>query len=126
MPPHDIATRAQALTLKLLGVSNQDIQRLTGIHPRTVHNIMDRAIERGLDLNNPTILEIHVRDGPRPGRPKKKREQLKEQLVEQSTAVEEREHRPLIALPSASRRRSNLISTPLVNAFTNVGVVILL
>ncbi|KAL7925781.1 hypothetical protein ACQKWADRAFT_282970 [Trichoderma austrokoningii] len=95
MPPHDIATRAQALTLKLLGVSNQDIQRLTGIHPRTVHNIMDRAIERGLDLNNPTILEMHVRDGPRPGRPKKKKKQ-----PEENTVVEE--HRPLIALPSAS------------------------
>lgn len=105
MPAHDIATRAQALTLKLLGVSNQDIQRLTGIHPRTVHNIMDRAIERGLDLNNPTILEIHVRDGPRPGRPKKKREELKEQLVEQGTVAGE--HRPLIALPSASRGHSN-------------------
>lgn len=75
MPPHDMATRAQALALKLVGVSNQDIQRLTGIHPRTVHNIMDRAIERGLDLSHPVILDIHVRDGPRLGRPKKKRGQ---------------------------------------------------
>lgn len=123
MPPHDIATRAQALTLKLLGVSNQDIQRLTGIHPRTVHNIMDRAIERGLDLNNPTILEIHVRDGPRPGRPKKKREQLKEQLVEQVTVAGE--HRPLIALPSASRGHSNLTTcAPLVVAITDLEIVI--
>lgn len=102
MPPHDIATRAQALTLKLLGVSNQDIQRLTGIHPRTVHNIMDRAIERGLDLNNPVILEVHVRDGPRPGRPKKKREQL----VEQNTVVGE--HRSLIALPSVGMRNCQI------------------
>jgi transposase len=86
MPPHDIATRAQALALKLVGVSNQDIQRLTGIHPRTVHNIMDRAIERGLDLNHPIILEIHVRDGPRTGRPKKRDKQPRERST---NAVEE-------------------------------------
>ncbi|KAH6605299.1 hypothetical protein Trco_007006 [Trichoderma cornu-damae] len=91
MPPHDMATRAQALALKLIGVSNQDIQRLTGIHPRTVHNIMDRAIERGLDLNHPVILDVHVRDGPRLGRPKKKNHQSAKQ---NTNAAEERTRTP--------------------------------
>lgn len=47
------------------------MQQITGIHPRTVLSILDRAVERGLDLTKPVILDIHVQDAPRPGRPAK-------------------------------------------------------
>lgn len=74
MPHHDIATRAQALTLKLiLQLDNEQIEAITGLKPRTVANIVDKAIERGFDPHSspPVIRDIHVCDGPRPGRPSK-------------------------------------------------------
>jgi transposase len=57
---YDTATRAQALTLKLAGFSAEQVQQITGIHPRTVLNILDRAVERGLDLTKPVILDIYI------------------------------------------------------------------
>ncbi|KAI1757860.1 hypothetical protein F4782DRAFT_475427 [Xylaria castorea] len=75
MPSYDIATRAQALALKIGGRhSNEEIERMTGIKARSINHIVDRAIERGLDLNNPVILDIYVANGPRLGRPSKQAE----------------------------------------------------
>ncbi|KAL7920478.1 hypothetical protein ACQKWADRAFT_157032 [Trichoderma austrokoningii] len=68
---YDIATRAQALTLKLAGFPSDQVQQITGIHPRTVNSILDRAVERGLDLTKPVILDIHLQDASRAGRPPK-------------------------------------------------------
>jgi len=84
MPFYDIATRAQALTLKALGVTNQEIERQTGIKARTVNYIYDRATRRGFDPNaeHPTILDIHVQDAPRSGRPLKQGEKKEEALSE--------------------------------------------
>ncbi|KAI8633014.1 hypothetical protein F5Y19DRAFT_285421 [Xylariaceae sp. FL1651] len=75
MPNYDIATRSQALALKIGGRhSNQEIEQITGIKTRSINRILDNAIERGLDLNKPVILDIHVADAPRPGRPSKQAE----------------------------------------------------
>jgi hypothetical protein len=74
MPHYDIATRAQALTFKLiLQFSNDQIEALTGMKPRTINHLVDRALERGFDpqASPPVILDIHVRDAPRSGRPSK-------------------------------------------------------
>ncbi|KAH8160752.1 hypothetical protein CIB48_g7493 [Xylaria polymorpha] len=82
MPTHELATRAQALALKITDrFSNEEIERMTGINARTVHSIVDRAIERGLDLNNPVILDRHVADAPRPGRPSKQAQARDEIIV---------------------------------------------
>ncbi|KAK1246367.1 hypothetical protein MKX08_000169 [Trichoderma sp. CBMAI-0020] len=78
---YDTATRAQALTLKLAGFSNDQVQQITGIHPRTVLLILDRAVERGLDLAKPVILDIHVQDAPRSGRPSKQAD-VKEDILQ--------------------------------------------
>ena len=81
MPIYEPATRAQALALKISGYcSNEEIERITGIKARSVNNIVDRAIERGLDLNNPIILDRHVANGPRPGRPSKQAKS-KDQII---------------------------------------------
>ena len=74
MPHYDIATRAQALTLKLiLQLDNKQIEAITGLKPRTVASIADKALERGFDptADPPVILDIHVCDAPRSGRPSK-------------------------------------------------------
>ena len=71
MPYYDTATRAQVVAFKSLGLSNQEIEQRTGVKKRTIHSIYNRAIKRGFDLNAeyPTILNTHVEDAPKSGRP---------------------------------------------------------
>lgn len=45
---------------------------MTGISAHTVNQIYDRAVERGWDPSNPKILNKHVEDAPKSGRPSKK------------------------------------------------------
>ena len=72
MPYYDTATRAQALSLKLFGASNDEIRRITGIAPTTLNGIYDRAIERGFNPSESSkILDKHVEDAPKSGRPAK-------------------------------------------------------
>jgi transposase len=76
MPNHpnfDRATRAQVLAYKTIGLSNKRIQELTGIEKDTANGIVRKAIERGFDPNaTPAhILDAHVEDGKRSGRPTK-------------------------------------------------------
>ncbi|KAK4097673.1 hypothetical protein N658DRAFT_478475 [Parathielavia hyrcaniae] len=83
MAHHDNATRAQALTLKLiLQLDNKQIEALTGLNPSTVASIADKALERGFDSHRrpPVILDIHVCDGPRSGRPSKQKDHKDEVL----------------------------------------------
>ncbi|KAI1258590.1 hypothetical protein F5Y18DRAFT_413027 [Xylariaceae sp. FL1019] len=72
MPHHDICTKSVALYLKACDqLSNSEIQQITGIPTRTVHNILDRAIERGYDTKLPgRILFEYVADAPKSGRPR--------------------------------------------------------
>ncbi|KAL2023057.1 hypothetical protein VTK56DRAFT_3967 [Thermocarpiscus australiensis] len=71
---HDIATRAQALTLKLIvQLDNKQVEELTGIKPRTLNDLANRALARGFDPNvsPPIIRDEHVCDAPKTGRPSK-------------------------------------------------------
>ena len=78
-----MATRAQVITLKALGIPNKEIYQRTGIKPRTVNDIYDRAIQRGFDPNaeQSVIRDIHVQTAPRPGRPSKQTEEIKEDIL---------------------------------------------
>lgn len=49
MSRHDIATQAQAITLRLSGIGNEEVFRQTGIEAETVGRLLDRAIARGFD-----------------------------------------------------------------------------
>jgi transposase len=68
---YETATRAQVVALKLAGISNTRILELTGLEKATVNAILRRAIERGLDTKAlpARILDIHVADAKRSGRP---------------------------------------------------------
>ena len=88
MPHHDIATRASALMLRLvLELDNKTIESLTGLKPRTVDLIAQRALERGFDptASPPVILDIHVQDAPRSGRPRNQ-EQDKDEVIQKVRA----------------------------------------
>jgi transposase len=76
---HDMATRAQVVALKALGIPNKEISRQTGVGPRTINTIYDRAIGRGFNPNaeQPVIRDTHVQTAPRSGRPSKQTEEIK-------------------------------------------------
>jgi hypothetical protein len=70
MPSYDTATRAQALTLKLVGFSNLEMESITGIQPRTLDSIHWKAIARGVNASeSKKILDHHIEDGARSRRP---------------------------------------------------------
>ena len=82
MPSYDTATRAQALTLKLAGFSNTEIESITKIQPRTVNAIYNKAITRGLNpAKSKTIFDKHVEDAKRSGRPKKQTKEIIEDVL---------------------------------------------
>ncbi|GME62950.1 hypothetical protein GTA08_BOTSDO00878 [Neofusicoccum parvum] len=70
--PHDIATRVQALTLKVNGFSDKEILEQTGVASRTIRHIYSRARKRGFDPDASKKIELkHIEDGKRTGRPRK-------------------------------------------------------
>jgi hypothetical protein len=72
MPLYDNTTRAQALTLKLAGVSKAKITSITGIKTQNLNLLYQKAISRGLDPSKDAkLLDIHVQDAARSGRLKK-------------------------------------------------------
>jgi len=80
---HDMATRAQVVTLKALGLKNSEIERQTGIQPRTINYIYDQAIQRGFNPNaeQQVVRNNHVQTASRSGRPSKQTEDIKEDIL---------------------------------------------
>lgn len=66
MASHDIATRAQAITLQMSGASHEAIQQQTGLDPNTVDTYLQRAIRRGFNpqAEQPIILDRYLNDQP--------------------------------------------------------------
>jgi hypothetical protein len=72
MPSYDNATRAQALALKLEGISPAKIESITGIQPNTLYYLFKKTKQRGLNpAESHRILDHHIEDGKRSGRPTK-------------------------------------------------------
>ena len=66
--------------MKLVGYSNAEIESITGIQPSTLNALLRKAISRGLNPEeSKKILDRHVEDGKRSGRPTK---QTKETVME--------------------------------------------
>ncbi len=85
---HDVCVRAQVVFLKLvLKFDNGQIENLTGVKTRTIHNLVDKALERGFDPQSspPVVLDEHVSDAPRPGRPRKQ-DDYKDKVLEKVRA----------------------------------------
>jgi O6-methylguanine-DNA--protein-cysteine methyltransferase len=82
MPLYDNTTRAQALILKLAGVSNTEITSITGIKTRNLNVLYQKAISRSLEPSEKAkLLDIHVQDAPRSGRPEKQTDTVKEEVL---------------------------------------------
>ena len=70
---HENAQRAVIVALRALGQETSEISQLTGVAPRTIRNIFQKALERGFDpaARPLEIKDAHIEDGPRTGRPSK-------------------------------------------------------
>jgi hypothetical protein len=71
---YNIATHAQALTLKLIAqFDNKQIEAIPGMKPRSVNKLVNKALERGFNPQGspPIILDKHVYNAPKPSRPSK-------------------------------------------------------
>jgi len=82
-PHYDIATRAQVVTLKAWGATNEQITARTGVPDRTIRSIYTRVKERGFDPNSnpPVVKDDHVADAPRSGRSSKQTEENKQEII---------------------------------------------
>lgn len=70
MPSYCLATRAQALTMRILGLSNSEITKQTGIPERSVQRLAVKAKECGFDPAICTVLkDEYLTDDPRSRRP---------------------------------------------------------
>lgn len=71
-PQYDIATRAQVVALKEVGLSKEKITNITGVSRRQIQYLYAHALERGY---NPAVSKVlkdeYFVDAPRAGRPKK-------------------------------------------------------
>jgi transposase len=86
MPPknrYDIAQRAQAITLLVIGSPYDYITAQTGISKRQVQYYLATAKSRGYNPEVSIILkEEYLQDGIRPGRPRKTSPEQEEALIE--------------------------------------------
>ena len=89
-PSYDIATRAQVVTLKALGFTNQAI--CTKLQLSVAHTSLDRiyqrALDRGFTPEKPICLNRYVENAPRSGRPTKQTEQVKADVEAKVTGID--------------------------------------
>jgi transposase len=69
MPSYGLATRAQAVILRAAGVTLKQISAVTSITTKHIKNLYNEATTRGWNPLSP-LLDIHIKDKPRPGRKK--------------------------------------------------------
>ena len=81
-PMHDIAQRAQALTLLYVGATFEQITELIGISERQVRRFLATAKERGYDPSISGILkDEYLQNASRIGRPLALNKEQEEVLV---------------------------------------------
>ena len=73
---HDSTTRAQALTLKAVGLTDAQIEEVTGIPSRTLNNLLDKAAKAGFELLDANgrlgrICNAYIDNALKAGRPGK-------------------------------------------------------
>jgi transposase len=81
MPYYGLATRAQAITLRAVGIAYKIITDITGISARHVQNLVDKAVSCGWNANEP-LLDSDVKDKPGRGRKRKFTKEQEKEIVE--------------------------------------------
>ena len=81
---YDSAIRAQIVALKAYGISATEIAKITQISKWIIRDIYRRAVDRGFDPKSspPLVLNTHVDDAFRLGRPSKQTEDTKNAILE--------------------------------------------
>jgi hypothetical protein len=83
---YQIATRAQALAMKAMGATLQQIQNVTFIKRRTLQYLFTKAANRGWNpVTNPLVLDGHVVDAPRSGRKRVITCELEQEILKKVT-----------------------------------------
>ena len=71
------------MALRAYGIPATEIANITQISERTIRDIYRRAIDRGFDSrSSPLVLDTHVDDASRLGRPSKQTEDTKNSILE--------------------------------------------
>ena len=82
----DLVTRSQACTLKVFtNLPASEIQAITGVGERQQRRLVQKAKERGWNTGKP-LLNCHLDDAPRSGRPSKSDKETTEKVVDEETA----------------------------------------
>ena len=83
---YQIATRAQALAMKAMGATLQQIQNVTFIKRHTLQYLFTKAANRGWNpVTNPLVLDGHVVDAPRSGRKRVITYELEQEILKKVT-----------------------------------------
>lgn len=102
---YELVTKAQAITMRVEGVKWEIIEQKTGISRRAVYRILHEARRRGFDPeNNVPLLTEHLKEKPRPGRPRKLNAEEELKLMEEVSGQKGKTAREVAAPLSVSRR----------------------
>jgi N-acyl-D-aspartate/D-glutamate deacylase len=80
MPYYGLATRAQAVVIKTLGIPLKLITKVTGISGKYIGNLLKKAVENGWRADR-VLLDNHLRDKPRVGRTKKITPNIEQRVI---------------------------------------------
>lgn len=104
-PHYEIVTKAQAITMRLEGATWEKIELKTGISRRAVYRFLSEARKRGFDPeNNVPLTSQHLKEKPRPGRPRKLDEETERKLMEEVSGQRGKTAKEVAAPLSVSRR----------------------
>ncbi|KAH7012009.1 hypothetical protein B0J12DRAFT_690944 [Macrophomina phaseolina] len=97
MPYLDIATRAQAVTLKHNRFSNKIIKQQTGVPSQTANRLYATAKTNGWQPDSEPLLDEYLANKPKSGRPSKHINSVRKKVVEavKRTVMAEKKHAKL-------------------------------
>ena len=84
---YEIATRAQALAMKAMGATLNQIENITKIKRRSLQYLIKKALNRGWNpTTNPLIIDGYVIDAPHPGKKTKCTREFEQQILKKVTS----------------------------------------
>jgi hypothetical protein len=84
---YEIATRAQALAMKAMGATLNQIENITKIKRRSLQYLIKKALNRGWNpTTNPLIIDGYVVDAPHPGKKTKCTREFEQRILKKVTS----------------------------------------
>lgn len=102
---YDLITKAQAITMRLSGEKWQEIELKTGITRRACYRFLAEAKKRGFDPDNNVPLKTeHLKEKPRPGRPRKFSPETEARLLAEVEGASDKTTAEVAAARQVSKR----------------------